>query len=133
MLANIFFIALNIIANILIKMLAPDIMIEGLNLTLPALLITLTTSLLLIGYAILIARGIKKVVGHYFTKDLISDIVKILIAAVVVYIVFNLFAPAFTHGYLTFIIPLCTCAVVYGGMLVAMGMLKRLARNVNKK
>ena len=74
--------------------------------------------------------------GHYFKKEIIVDIIKIFIsggAAIIIYIIFNSFLPEFTHGYITFIIPLCICAMVYGGLLLVTGVLKRLARNVNKK
>ena len=90
-----------------------------------------STSVLLTVYAVAIAIGIKKVIGPYLKKGLITDIGKIFlsgIAATLVYVVFNTFLKEFTHGYITFLVPLIVCGITYGAMLFVTGMLKRLMK-----
>ncbi len=95
------------------------------------ILIAVTTALLLCAYAVFMAIGIKKVVGAYWKKDLLCDLLKIFTSgalAAVVYAVFNRFSPGFTHGYVTFVIPLCACGAVYIAALLVTGVLKRLMK-----
>ncbi len=90
-----------------------------------------STSLLLTLYAVAIAIGIKKVIGPYWKKGLLTDIGKIFlsgIAATAVYILFNIFLKEFTHGYITFLVPLALCGITYGAMLLVTGILKRLMK-----
>ena len=90
-----------------------------------------STSVLLTVYAVAIAIGIKKVIGPYLKKGLLTDIGKIFlsgIAATLVYVVFNTFLKEFTHGYITFLVPLIVCGITYGAMLFVTGMLKRLMK-----
>jgi len=73
----------------------------------------------------------KKVVGAYWKKDLLRDLLKIFVAGVLaalVYVAFNSINPEFTHGYVTFVIPLCACGAVYLAALLASGVLKRLMK-----
>lgn len=128
-------ILVNAICNIAIKYFVPDITLSGMNITLQSLCIAISTSVLLSGYTILIATGIKKVVGAYWKKDLLITIAKIFASgalAFVVYILFNIFMPEFTHGYITFVIPLACCGIVYAGSLIATGTLKYLLKNARK-
>ena len=123
-------IAVNFLANILIKSLVPQSLTWG---GVPALsiVVAVTTSVFLTLYAVAISFGIKKVLGAYFHKDLVSDILKILVsgvAAFAVYAVFNAFLPGLTHGYIGFVIPLGACGVVYCASLYATGVLKRLVK-----
>lgn len=124
-------ILVNIIANVLIRQLVPETRIGNTNLTYTSLWVSVSTSVFLTGYAVLVAIGIRKVIGPYWKKPLISDIIKIGVsggAAVVTYILFNSFLPGITHGYITFMIPLCACGGVYGGSLLLTGVLKRLLK-----
>ena len=104
-------------------------------LTQAAVITAVSTSALLMGYAVFIAFAIKKVVGKYITKELVTDTAKILVsgvAAAVVYALFNILTPNFTHGYITFVIPLDVCGLVYIASLVATGILKKILRRVKK-
>ena len=86
---------------------------------------------LLISYAVLIAIGIRKVLGAYWKKELLLDIGKILfsgVLALLVYVGFNMTVPEFTHGYISFIVPLIACGVVYIGSLFATGVMMRLIK-----
>ena len=126
-------IILNLIFNIAVKIYALDTPITGSGFTTVSLWITITTSLLLIGYAVVIAFGIKKVVGPYFKKDLVVDLSKIFISggfAILTYFVFNIFLPDFTHGKLTFVIPLFACAIIYLLGLYITGILKKLMKKI---
>ena len=90
-----------------------------------------STAILLTIYAVAIATGIKKVIGPYWTKALLKDIGKIFLSgilAVIVYLLFNTLLKEFTHGYLTFLVPLLACGITYGAGLLATGMLKRLMK-----
>ncbi len=124
-------IVINTICNILIVNYVPDITPNGFSITLPSLLIASTTSVLLTCYAILVAIGIRKVIGPYWKKDLLLTIFKIIISGVlafIVYVLFNTFMPELTHGYATFLIPLIACGVVYIASLLASGVLKQLLK-----
>lgn len=93
--------------------------------------VSLTTAVLFTAYAINIAVGMKKVIGRYLGRALLSDIAKILCAALGAFLVFALsefFLPELSEGSLSFIIPLGLCAVVYAGILFATGMFKKLLR-----
>lgn len=127
-------VTLNIILNILIKCFVPDVELPGFNLTAQSMWIAITTSLLLTGYAVVIAIGIRKVVGPYWKRDLIYDLIKILcsgIAASAVYVVFNAFMSEFTHGYISFIVPLMVCGIVYIASLFVTGVLKHLMKQAH--
>ncbi len=126
---------LNVILNIFVKYFVPSVHISSLGMNLVTLICASVTSVLLTSYAVAIAIGIKKVVGTYFTKELIADITKILVSgvfALIVYIVFNIFVPEFTHGYITFVIPLGASAIVYAGFLVITGVYKKLLKREKK-
>ncbi len=125
-------ILLNIISNIIIRLFVPETPLSELGLTTRTLTIVITTAVFLCAYAVLVAVGIKKVVGPYWKKDLLKDIAKIFLAGIVacaVYFAFNTFAPDFTHGYITFVIPLGACGVAYIAALYATGVLMSLIKN----
>ncbi|MDO5478856.1 MAG: hypothetical protein Q4G23_06785, partial [Clostridia bacterium] len=89
------------------------------------------TSVLLTLYAVAIAVGMRKVIGPYFQKGLLTDIGKIAVSgvlAIAVYIVFNTFLKEFTHGYITFLVPVLCCGIVYITGLYLTGILKRLMK-----
>ncbi len=118
-------------ADCLIGSFVPSISFGGGYLTLKSILVAATTSLLLTGYAVASAIWLKKVVGAYWKRDLVLDIVKIFgggVLAAAVYVIFNVFAPGFTHGYITFIVPLCVCGVVYAAVLYKTGVLMKLIK-----
>lgn len=100
------------------------------------LVIASTTSVFLTVYAVVIAFGIKKVVGPYWKKDLISDLIKIFMSAVLAfltYMVFNTFLSEFTHGYLTFVVVLGVCGFVYLVSLYFTGVLTKLIKREKKE
>ena len=122
---------LNIITNALIKRFVPDTSYGGSYITSQSFWIALSTSLFLCAYAVFVALSIKKVVGNYFKKELVRDLLKILfsgVVAVAVYLIFNLTLPDFTHGYITFILPLGLCGISYIAALLATGVLKKLLK-----
>ncbi|MBQ7040322.1 MAG: hypothetical protein IJN39_07110 [Clostridia bacterium] len=128
-------IAVNIITNVAIRQFVPDTPFAGTGLSNQALWISVSTALFLTCYAVLVAFAIRKVVGPYFKKELLSDLVKILLSgvlAIFVYFLFNTFLPDFTHGYITFIVPLGACGVVYLAALLVTGILKKLIKKEKK-
>jgi len=91
--------------------------------------VSLSTSLLFTLYAINIAVGMKKIIGNYLDKKLLTSILKILcasLAAFAVFAVFRIFLPKISGGTLSFIIPLCLCALCYALVLLVTGMVRVL-------
>ena len=128
-------VALNVVLNILVKNFVPTTYIPSLGMDLVTLICAVITAVLLTFYAVAIAIGIRKVVGPYFTKELIGDVLKILVSgafALIVYVIFNTVAPVFTHGYITFVIPLGASAVAYAISLVVTGVYKKLLKREKK-
>lgn len=128
-------ILVNIVTNVLIKAFVPDAYFLNTGLSASAFFTSLSTSLFLTLYAVMVAFAIKKVVGSYFSKELLEDLAKIFVSgilAVVVYAMFNLFAANFTHGYITFIIPLGACGIVYIISLALTGVLKKMIKKEKK-
>lgn len=124
-------IGLNILSNFIIKTTVPDTPFLSTGVSARAFFTALSSSVLLFAYAVMIAFAIKKVVGKYWKKDLLLDLLKIFIGGIIafgVYFVFNTFAPSFTHGKISFIIPLCVCGAVYIAFLYATGVLMRLLK-----
>lgn len=124
-------VAVNVVCNFLIERFVPETPFADTGLTAVSFWTSVSTSVFLTGYAVLTAVGIKRVVGSYWKKDLLSDIVKIFASgalAVVVYVLFDTFNADFTHGYITFLVPLCACAIVYIAALTVMGVTKRLVK-----
>lgn len=124
-------VAANVIANIIITSSVPESLSFFGKMPLNAVLVAMSTAVLLTVYAVAIAIGMKKVVGGYFKRGVIADILKIFVSglcALAVYLGFNAFAPEFTHGYITFILPLCVCGAAYIAALFATGMLKKLIK-----
>lgn len=124
-------IILNFISNILVVHFVPEAPFNSTGLTTVAFTIACITSVFLTMYAVLIAIGIRKVLGAYWKKELLLDIGKILfsgVLALLVYVGFNMTVPEFTHGYISFIVPLIACGVVYIGSLFATGVMMRLIK-----
>lgn len=120
----------NFAANILIKALVPSGILWG-GISASSVLIAISTSAFLTVYAFAILFGLKKALGSFLKKDLVIDIVKIVfsgVAAFVVYFVFNFVAPNFTHGYISFVIPIGACGIVYIAALYMTGVLKHLIK-----
>jgi len=123
----------NLIINLAIRFL--DVSSSGSFYTSTPGLIGISTSVLLTLYAVAIAIGIRKVIGPYWKKSLIKDLIKIgisLALAFTVYVAFKLAMPEFTHGYVTFIVAIGACAVVYIAALYFTGMIKRLLKRETK-
>ena len=123
-------ILINLLVNFLISF-----MPSGQGLGAKEILIALSSALLLTAYAFLVFFALYKTLGKYITKDFIKDLLKVLIsgaAALLVYFVFNLFAPGFTHGTITFIVPLMASGVVYVAIAYKSGLIKRLLEKVRK-
>lgn len=123
-------IVVNAFSNYIIKsVVSPGTMFGKISLS--ALLMAISTTVLLTLYAVAISFGIKKVVGAYWKKDILKDLTKIIaagIAAFAVYVLFNSVMPEFTHGKITFIIPLGACGVSYIAVLLITGVLKKLLK-----
>lgn len=122
-------VVLNVISNIVITKAVPQTQYFSDGMPLSTFLVAASTAVLLTVYAIVIAVGIKRVIGSYLKKDTLVDIAKIFVAGVaafVVYRVFDTFANGLTHGYITFLVPLCACGAVYIAVLLVTGMLKKL-------
>lgn len=106
------------------------------GMSLSAILSAASTALLMNLYAVVIALSMKKVIGNYFTASLFLDLGKILLsglAAAVVYFIFDRLIPEITHGYISFLIPLCACGIAYGAMLLGTGMVKKLLKREKKE
>lgn len=94
-----------------------------------------STALLSTGYAVFIAFKMKEVIGSYISRQTATDIIKTLVsgaAAVLVYLLFGTFLPSFTHGYLTFIVPIAACGVVYIALLALTGVLEHIIKREKK-
>ena len=92
------------------------------------------TSVLFTLYAINIAVGMKKIIGKYFDKALLINLLKIFSAcgcALLVHITFKLFFPVFSEGKLMFLIPLCFCGAAYVFVLLITGMVKSLIKKAD--
>ncbi len=121
----------NGLANWLIQAFVPDTPLGSTGLTASAFFTAASSSLCLTGYAILIAIGIRRVVGAYWKRDLLVNLAKILCAgllAFLVYVLFAVLAPDLTHGYLSFLLPLAVCGGVYLAALYVSGILKLLIK-----
>jgi Na+/citrate or Na+/malate symporter len=93
--------------------------------------ITASTSLLLMFYAVFVAFSIKKVIGNYLNKEVLLNVVKILGAgacALVVFAVFKLFAPSFVEHKILFFVPLISCGLVYAAVLFFTGIINVIIR-----
>lgn len=94
-----------------------------------------STALLSTVYAIFIAVKMKDVIGNYLNRQTVTDIIKTLLcgaAAAAVYLLFNAFCPGFTHGYVTFIVPIAACGAVYIVLLTLSGVTKHIIKREKK-
>lgn len=124
-------IVLNLISNSVIKRFVPDTAFFGTGVTTRTFFIALSSSVLMLFYAILISFAIKKIVGSYWKRDLITDILKIVLcslAAFGTYLIFSFFTPWLVSGTTTFIIPVLACGCVYIAALYITGVLKVLLK-----
>ncbi len=93
--------------------------------------IAMSTTVLFNLYAVVIAFAIAKVTGKYMEKPFLKNIGKILMASVAAFCVFavwKVLMPDSFGGKAGFIVPLLLCAVAYGGVLFASGMVKVLLK-----
>lgn len=120
---------INAVGDLLIKRFVPPVKVGTVSLS--AVLIAAFTALLLTVYGIFISVTMKKVIGNYFSKEMLTDIGKIALsglAAAACYMVCNFAAPEFTHGYVTFILPLLLCGAVYAALLWITGVLGHIIK-----
>ncbi len=102
-------------------------------------IIASSTSALLTLYAVYISFAIKKVVGNYLNKEVLLNVINVLVAgaaAIIVFILFKIFASGMLEGKLSFFIPLCCCGVVYVAILYFTGIINiilRKEKNENEK
>ncbi len=99
------------------------------------ILIAGSTALFSTLYALYIAVKLKSVLGHYITRETVINIVKTLFsgaAAVIVYAIFNITVPEFTHGFITFVLPVLFCGVVYVAILWLSGVLGQILKREKK-
>ncbi len=88
-----------------------------------------TTALLLTLYAVMSFIVLRKIIGRYLTREVLTNIGKVLAsgaAAAVVYVVFRLALPGMIYGKITFILPLLLCGVTYVGVGILLGLHKVL-------
>ncbi|MDD6308723.1 MAG: lipid II flippase MurJ [Clostridia bacterium] len=86
-----------------------------------------STTILLTAYSLMTILAIRKVIGAYLNRTLLTDIGKILLSgavALIFYFGFRFFAPSLIAHRILFIIPLCVCGLVYIGMLYGLKILK---------
>ncbi len=122
---------INIICNFIIGKTVPETEFFNTGISSRVFFISISSSVFLILYAAMVFVAIKKVVGRYFTKDLLFDLIKILLSgvlALIVFLVFRFIAPSLIHGKITFIIPLAVCGVTYIVSLLLSGVLMRLIK-----
>lgn len=122
-------VALNAVTNVILRATLPDVPFGNTGLSLVAFWTAASSAIYLTAYAVLIAIGIRRVVGAYWTKPLLLTILKTFLAggaALLVYAVWQMAAPRFTHGYITFLVPLASSGVVYILGLLVTGVLKEL-------
>ena len=122
---------LNVISNFLINGYASDSAFLTSSLSCKTVLIAASSSVFLFFYAVMVSFAIKTVIGKYWKKELLFDILKVFICgalAFIVYFIFNTLAPEFTHGYITFIVPLICCGIVYVISLAITGVLIHLIK-----
>ncbi len=127
---------LNALINIAIRALVPEVPFYETGLTAPAFFTAASSSLLLTGYAVLVAIGIRRVVGPYFTKPLLITLAKIFLAGGLAwgtYFVFRLALPALTHGRITFLLPLGASGAVYLIALYLTGVVKQLIQKEKRE
>lgn len=123
-------IVLNVILNFVIKAAVP----KGDTLA-PEIMTAAVTALLSTAYAVFIAFKMKEVIGAYISRQTAADILKTLAsgaAAAAVYFIFNAFVPSFTHGYITFIVPIASCGCVYIAILAMTGVLGHIIKREKK-
>ncbi len=122
---------LNALTNYFVNAYVSDKAFLETGISYKTMLIAASSSFFLFCYAVMVSFAIKSVIGRYWKKDLLSDIAKTFLCGAVafgVYFIFNTFSPGFTHGKITFIIPLGACGVVYIAMLAVTGVLKHLIK-----
>ncbi len=127
---------LNVLVNVFIRAFVPEVPFYETGLTAPAFFTAATSSVFLTGYAVLVAVGIRRVVGPYFTKSLRITLGKIFLAgglACSTYFVCRALLPSLVHGYITFLLPLGACGAVYLFALYKLGVLKQLMQKEKRE
>lgn len=98
---------------------------------------SLITTLLLTAYAALAFILLRKIIGNYLSKSVLTNIIKIFIAgasAVAVYILLRFTMPNLVNATsVVFVIPILICGVVYIAAVIALGLHRQLIRNPKKE
>ena len=82
-------------------------------------------------YAFNVGIAITKVVGNYFDKNLIKNLLKVFgagAAALAVFVAFKYAVPVFSNGKFGFLVPLMFCGAVYCGILYVSGIVKLIIK-----
>ena len=82
-------------------------------------------------YAVNVGIAITKVVGNYFDKNLIKNLLKVFgagAAALAVFVAFKYAVPVFSNGKFGFLVPLMFCGAVYCGILYVSGIVKLIIK-----
>lgn len=93
--------------------------------------LAISTTVLLCIYALNVFIALKKVVGSYINKELLSDISKILASSagsLLMFFVIKAFAPVFAQGKLSFVLGIAVCGAIYLALLHIFGVLKKLLK-----
>lgn len=94
---------------------------------------SVSTTLLLTLYAIMAFSVLKKIIGNYISKNVVINIIKVLIsgvAAYAVYCVLRIFMPeTVTSTSPVFVFPILICGIVYIAVAFVLGLHKQLFRS----
>ena len=99
-----------------------------------AVMVAIWTTVIFSLYALCILFAIKKTIGNYFSKELIANILKILLSgagALAVYELSKLISLPLSESKIGFVVPVMLCAVVYVGILTLSGCVKYIIKNKN--
>lgn len=92
--------------------------------------VSLSTTILFLLYAIGVSVAIYKVLGNYFSRTLLLNILKIFMASLGAFLAYLLLSPLISPGKsLKFVIPLSACAFVYAVVLLATGLIKYILKS----
>lgn len=98
---------------------------------------SLTTTILLTVYAVAAFIMLRRIIGNYLSKNVITNILKIFIsggAAVIVYLILKMIIPGIVNATSPiFAFPIIICGFVYIAMIVVLGLHKQLIRNPKKE
>lgn len=98
---------------------------------------SVTTTLLLTAYAVMAFIVLRRIIGNYLSKSVLTSILKIFIAgacAVTVYIILRFAMPNLVNAVSpAFVIPILICGAVYIAAVIALGLHKQLIRNPKRE